>query len=196
MIDLVHDIVGSYRALVMANSYPGDVKQMNEYIKGNDIEVPFYQQTLLFIFMLLDAEVTFAVVGDYDDKAVDMISKLTYAKPVAMTQADFIFVLQSSTPTDVKRAIRNAKIGTLIDPHKSATLICEVESVVEGERLTLTGPGIKVSKDIHIEFIEDLPKYRYEKNKEYPLGIEMYFIDKDGRLMALPRTTQVKGCDN
>lgn len=193
MINLVHDIVRSYRNLIDANSYPGDVYSFTEFIKNNSINVPFYKETLLFVYMLLDAEVTFAVIGDENNKACDLISQLTYAKTVDIEAADFIFILSKAEDDEKEKAIRNAKIGTLIDPHLSATIICEVKSVKDGKSETIYGPGIKGEKQIRISY-ENWNKVRYQKNLEYPLGIEMYFVDEDGDILALPRTTQVKGC--
>jgi alpha-D-ribose 1-methylphosphonate 5-triphosphate synthase subunit PhnH len=35
------------------------------------------------------------------------------------------------------------------------------------------------------------PEIRAFKNVEYPLGIDLFFIDSDFRLLGLPRTTQL-----
>lgn len=193
MINIVHDIVGSYRGLVEANSYPGEISSLSQYVKKNTIVTPFYSTTLLFVYMLLDSEVTFCVVGDKAEESSDMIAKLTYAKQQSLETADFIFILSSADDEQIKDAISKAKIGTLVNPHKSATLICEVESISEGQLITISGPGIKSEEFINLNYAQGWVTLRHEKNKEYPLGIEMYFVDVKNNILALPRTTQVKG---
>lgn len=195
MIDLVHDIANSYRLLIHANSYPGNVYSIQEFISNNSIDVPFFEPTLLFVYMLLDAEVTFAVVGDKDKEATHLISRLTFAKEIDIESADFIFILSTASETETEQAVKYAKIGTLIDPHNAATIICEVDSVTSGNEEILYGPGISGEKRVSLNMFKEWKKLRYKKNIEYPLGIEMYLIDKFGDILALPRTTQVKGCE-
>lgn len=195
MVDLVHDIAGSYRKLIDANSYPGRVYSVGEFAVNNTIEVHFFKSTLLFVYMLLDAEVTFAVVGDKDEKATQLISSLTFSSETDLESADFIFILNMASQIEKEEALNKAKIGTLINPHNSATILCEVESVTNGKEETLYGPGINGEKQVHLDVFNNWKNLRYEKNIEYPLGVEMYLIDSLGDILALPRTTQVKGCE-
>jgi alpha-D-ribose 1-methylphosphonate 5-triphosphate synthase subunit PhnH len=195
MINIVHDVVGSYRQLIEANSYPGKINSFSQYIKKNTIITPFYHTTLLFVYMLLDSEVSFCVVGEKSEQSSKLISKLTYAKQTSVELADFIFILSSADDEQINDTIIKAKIGDLIDPHKSATLICEVESVTKGAGYTISGPGIKNEERMNIDFCKDWAQLRQEKNKEFPLGIEMYFVDENSDILALPRTTQMKGVE-
>lgn len=193
MIDLVHDIGGSYRELVNANSYPGEVRSIAKYENKMTLELPFYKGIASFIYMLLDAEVTYAVVGNEEEGAAsELISRLTYGKAVEVHQADFIFILSSASQMAKQSAFEQAKVGTLIDPHLSATLICEVDCVNKGRAYDLNGPGIYEINTIYLDFFEGWSKIRQVKNKEFPLGIDMIFIDEDSNLLALPRTTQLK----
>ncbi|MCD5414024.1 MAG: phosphonate C-P lyase system protein PhnH [Clostridiales bacterium] len=195
MIDLIHDVAYSYRKLVKANSYPGDIYSLTKSIKNNKLILPFYEATIIMVYMLLDAEVSYFVAGDVEGKASDLIARLTYAKSVSVSEADFIFVLASASNSEKDEALMEAKIGTLINPHLSATVICEVESVSQGEANLSSGPGIKGHKIIYMDYFDRWIDIRSKKNDEYPLGIEMYFLDKSSDLMALPRTTTVRGSE-
>ncbi len=192
MIDLVHDVGEGYRQLVNANSYPGRVydvsRQADKAIETN----LFYKATQLLIFMLLDSEVSFAVVGEKSKEAAALISKYTFSKETELDQADFIFILNPASEDAYERAIVNAKAGTLIDPHHAATLIVETASVSAGLPYRLRGPGIPGEKDINMAAYFSWEALRAKKNAEYPLGIEMYFVDTQSNIMALPRTTIVK----
>jgi alpha-D-ribose 1-methylphosphonate 5-triphosphate synthase subunit PhnH len=46
-----------------------------------------------------------------------------------------------------------------------------------------------------LNFLNDWLKIRNFKNKEFPLGIDMIFIDREDNLMSIPRTTEMKGCN-
>ena len=192
MIDIVHDIAGSYRELLQANSYPGQLGKFKKYIKNNSFETPFYEATLLFVYMLLDSEVTFCVIGEGSVDAQAYIAKLTYAKNAPPEEADYIFILSSAANNEIMDAIKHSKAGTLVDPHKSATIICEAKSVTEGKTMHIVGPGIKDTAEIMVDYAQGWEKVRGEKNSEFPLGIEMYFVDKKSKVLALPRTTIVK----
>lgn len=196
MIDIVHDIAGSYRELLEASSYPGRLGNLKKYIKKNTLETPFYETTLLFVYMLLDSEVTFCTVGKNAEHAENYMAKLTYAKKAPIEEADFIFILSSATDRQASDAIKNCKIGTLVDPHKSATIICEAKSVEEGVPIVITGPGIKDEGKINVKFAKGWIEARNDKNNEFPLGVEIYFTDKKSRVLALPRTTILKREEN
>lgn len=193
MIDRVHDVAGSYRRLIDANSYPGDIYSIEKFYRNNSLEVPFYEGTLLFVYMLLDAEVTFSVVGENSTQVGEFISRMTYAKQVDSEEADFIFILSTATGDQIRGAIASSSGGTLEDPHLSASIIYEVRSVKDGKQEIISGPGIQKEKKIRLS-CGNWQEARYAKNIEYPLGIEIYFLDEDGDILALPRTTQVKGC--
>jgi alpha-D-ribose 1-methylphosphonate 5-triphosphate synthase subunit PhnH len=143
------------------------------------------------MLMLLDAEVTFHILGGETQNISRYINQLTYSKVVPLEEADFIYVLEGADSEEIEGAIIRCKIGDLVNPHLSATLIIEVEKISNHRDLVLSGPGIKGEKYISISGETDWVKLRAEKNIEYPLGIEMYFVDKNYNLLALPRTTKI-----
>lgn len=191
MIDLVHDVAEAYRELVFANSYPGDVVNIEAYVKHNQIETELSDALLLMAFMLLDAEVTFCIIDDADKEIANLIKRMTYSKEASCEKADFIFIRNTATTGEKQQALKNAKVGTLVDPHLSATIICEVDGLMKGNHYQLSGPGIDNVKQVQIQGFEEWHQIRAEKNKEFPIGIEIYLIDSAEQLMALPRTTMV-----
>ena len=84
---------------------------------------------------LLDNEVSFFT----DQKKLsENIALLTHATEVKAENADYIFI---TNPDNVVKAVKMAKIGTLSDPHRSATIIIKCREM-ESE-----------SFDIHRELI-------------------------------------------
>lgn len=192
MIDFIHDIAGAYRELIYACSYPGEKVSVEKFCMGNTIETPMRTTTLLFALSLLDVEVTFAVVGEKKNQVAKFLKNLTYAKEVSYQDADFIFILKEAKEEEKIQAIQEAKIGTLTDPHCSATVLCEVESIEQGEVFLASGSGILEETVIEIEFFRGWDRQRQIKNKEFPLGIDFYLLDSKYQLIALPRTTKLK----
>jgi len=191
MIDLIHDVAEGYRKLVFATSYPGEIVSIRDNIANNTIKTSLNSELLLFAWMLLDAEVTFNVVGDSDAEITNLIQRLTYSKASNLDEADFIFIMKKASQSEKEVAVEKAKLGSLVDPHLSATIICEVSSVTTGEPKLLRGPGIESDKTIYMDAFDHWENLRGQKNKEFPLGIEMYFVDLQSFVLALPRTTQI-----
>jgi alpha-D-ribose 1-methylphosphonate 5-triphosphate synthase subunit PhnH len=195
VIDLVQDTAKSYRKLLDSFSRPGEIFSLADYTKNIDIETPFFDSTLLISYILLDGEVSYNIVDPKVRESKDLISRLTYSNLKSFEQSDYIFLTLNGDQELKKEAILQSKVGSFENPHKSATIICEVESLFEGDSYILKGPGIKTQNKIHLNFLNDWLKIRNFKNKEFPLGIDMIFIDREDNLMSIPRTTEMKGCN-
>jgi alpha-D-ribose 1-methylphosphonate 5-triphosphate synthase subunit PhnH len=195
VIDLVQDTAKSYRKLLDSFSRPGEIFSLADYTKNIDIETPFFDSTLLISYILLDGEVSYNIVDPKVRESKDLISRLTYSNLKSFEQSDYIFLTLNGDQELKKEAILQSKVGSFENPHKSATIICEVESLFEGDSYILKGPGIKTQNKIHLNFLNDWLKIRNFKNKEFPLGIDMIFIDREDNLMSIPRTTETKGCN-
>lgn len=189
--DYVHDVQRAYRKLIDSISKPGTMVSLYEESRKLDSVANCNRSILVLMLMLLDAEVTFHILGGETQNISRYINQLTYSKVVPLEEADFIYVLEGADSEEIEGAIIRCKIGDLVNPHLSATLIIEVEKISNHRDLVLSGPGIKGEKYISISGETDWVKLRAEKNIEYPLGIEMYFVDKNYNLLALPRTTKI-----
>jgi alpha-D-ribose 1-methylphosphonate 5-triphosphate synthase subunit PhnH len=192
-LDIVHDLQSVYRKLVDSTSRPGlisDLRKEAALVEEED-QKGCSASVLLVALTLFDQEVSFKVFSPQADSVSKTINQLTYAKPTEAKKADFLLILQDAEKGCFEEAINHAKAGTLKNPHKSAFLIVEAKSVTSGEALLLKGPGIHTTELIHIDINENWVESRQEKNKEYPLGIDLIFIDQHHQLIALPRTTQI-----
>lgn len=187
-LDVVHDIQKVYRKVLNAMSRPGTIENVRDVEDKFNINMECYRSTYLIMLMVLDGEESFCI-KDNEDVARD-VTRLTGAKNKASKDADYIFVLNSFK--DVNSVLKSAKIGTLIDPQKSATIIVEVDSINNDSKYVLKGPGIKTESNLSVSLNNDWVNARDDKNKEYPLGIDMIFTDKSGNIACIPRTTKIK----
>ncbi|NRF94606.1 phosphonate C-P lyase system protein PhnH [Paenibacillus frigoriresistens] len=190
-LDLVHDIQTSYRKVVDSMSRPGLISDLSEEVEKLDMDAGCFPSTLVLAMMLLDTEVTFKVFSEKGDQVTHLFRQLTYAKTAETDQADFIFILQDAAVGDLQNVLDKAKIGTLIDPHDSATIIVESVGLSEDTSLRLMGPGIEHAAFAQILLNVDWMELREERNAEFPLGLDLIFIDSANHLLCLPRTTQI-----
>ncbi|CAH0124671.1 Alpha-D-ribose 1-methylphosphonate 5-triphosphate synthase subunit PhnH [Peribacillus sp. Bi96] len=192
-LDVVHDIQTVYRKLVTATSRPGTLVVLEREAKTLGVQIECLSSTILLARTVLDPEVTFKVIAKEEEAVSRMINQLTYSKPVELPEADFIFILHDASEEQLKEALNHAKVGNLLNPHESAMIILEVPDVTKGDSMILSGPGIQQESIITLPNATSWLGARNEKNREFPLGIDMYFVDQQDRLIALPRTTQIKG---
>lgn len=191
-LDVVHDIQTVYRKLVTATSRPGTLVVLEREAKTLDVQMECLSSTILLALTVLDPEVTFNVIAKEGEAVSRMINQLTYSKPVDLPEADFIFILHDASEEQMKEALNKAKVGNLLNPHESAMIILEVPDVTKGDSMILSGPGIQDESFLSLPNVSAWLAARNEKNMEFPLGIDIYFVDQQDRLIALPRTTQIR----
>jgi alpha-D-ribose 1-methylphosphonate 5-triphosphate synthase subunit PhnH len=189
MFDYVHDIQKAYRKLLDSTARPGKINSLAEESQKLDLPLKCNKGTLLLMLMLLDNEVTFHILGREAMRITQNISQLTYARVAPLEEADFIFVLEDAVDTQLVNSLEKCKLGDLINPHLSASFIVEVAGISPEKDLILQGPGIRGGNYLSIDPEVGWLEKRAAKNREYPLGIEMYFLDRDHKLAAIPRTT-------
>lgn len=192
-LDMVHDIQSVYRKVLNAMSRPGLIENLSEEVKKSDINISCYNSTFLIMLMLLDREVSFNIVSENSNQISSLISQMTYSKIKPVEEADYIFVLEDSCDKCLERVIEVSKIGDLIDPNKSATIIAETEGLNNKEncQLLFKGPGIKEVCEINILGKTQWIEKRREKNEEFPLGIDLIWVDKNDNVLCIPRTTHI-----
>ncbi|WP_336863513.1 phosphonate C-P lyase system protein PhnH [Peribacillus frigoritolerans] len=191
-LDVVHDIQTVYRKLVTATSRPGTLVALDREARTLDVQMECLSSTILLARTVLDPEVSFKVISKAEEAVSRMINQLTYSKPVDLPEADFIFILHDAPEEQMKEALNKAKVGNLLNPHESAMIILEVPDVTKGDSMILSGPGIQDESFLSLPNVSAWLAARNEKNMEFPLGIDMYFVDQQDRLIALPRTTQIR----
>ena len=144
---------------------------------------------LSILATLLDKSVTLA---DPDDQLRDEDWLMLQARPALAEQADYILCDGLQTPEFSPR------LGNLSHPEQSATLIIcvnELSNHAQGKaflNLRLKGPGIADTQHLYISGLHyDWIGQRRSWNHEFPMGVDMIFIDQR-RISALPRTTHVE----
>ncbi|MEC0231804.1 phosphonate C-P lyase system protein PhnH [Paenibacillus alba] len=191
-LDLVHDVQRAYRKLVDSLSRPGIVSDLTEEAGKLETGNGCLPATWIMAEMLLDTEVSFKVFSERETQVTQWFKQTSYAREAEVGEADYIFVLRDAQPDDLLQALQAAKIGDLRDPHFSATLIIETDSLYGGTKLRLSGPGIQSFSSAEMLLGGNWMDARAERNAEYPLGLDCILVDASHRLLALPRTTQVQ----
>ena len=177
--DEVFDGQKMFRIILEAISNPGRMLSIEELAKK------MYGENRAFLAIamtLLDNEVGFHAFEN--EELAKNISLLTLSKEVALEKADFVFV---ENERELEQAFSEAKIGTLVDPHKSATLIIRVQNEKNNE-ITICGAGIDKHLTIRVsDMVVKAMRLRDMQNYEYPQGIDMMFVTEDMQLFCTPR---------
>lgn len=189
-LDLVYDIQAVYRKVLNAMARPGKIENVSN--QCNKIEYSFncYKSTNIVLLTLLDAEVSFCFNNNINLDDVEMINQITYSKSKSADEADFIIITKDCD--DIYEIMNRAKIGELRNPHRSATVIIEVDEMNNNEGIVLVGPGIKSTQKLKISNYDLWKEIREKKNKEFPLGIDIILTDEKGNIACIPRTTKEK----
>ncbi len=181
--DEVHDSQQMFRKILKALSNPlvkVDISKEVAKVSGN------YPRQLSVALTLLDNEVTFCTFANKELDA-DILS-FTLSKKTTCDKADFIF---ANNKGEFLQAIESAKCGTLLNPHKSATIIVKIPSTKE-YTLKMYGAGIKDTISLRTsKQVEELIKKRDEMYFEYPTGLDFIFINDKNELFAIPRLTRL-----
>lgn len=195
LFDKVHDTQEVFRTILHCMSRPGTIQNIAR--KGNEAQALEHCDYALFLsaMTLLDAEVGFHIIGNHSERISELFAAHTLSKATDLYRADYVFILQDAQPQLIREAIVQAKKGTLRDPQQSATIIMETEMLSKIPQLTLQGPGISTMENVHITANELWRNERAVANQEYPLGVDMIFIDRQSNLMCLPRTTMLNECE-
>lgn len=191
-LDLVHDIQVGYRKVLNSMARPGIIESLLNESNKVDTEINFFKSTFLIMLMLLDREVSFNIISKNSADISSIVSQMTYAKVRPANEADYLFVMKDSCEEMLKDTLSKAKIGDLINPNKSATIIAEFEEIINDGNLEFSGPGIKEINKVYISGNSDWIKAREIKNEEYPLGIDIICLDKKDNVLCIPRTTRIK----
>lgn len=188
--NIVHDIQKSYRKTIQAFSCPGKIVDLSSEVKQIEMPINCLKITKALISMLLDTDTNFYAYSNLEGIS-EKISQLTYSQETTVENASYVIVTKDSN-SHLNEVIEKANVGTLTDPHLAALIICECNDIQKNAKYLLQGPGIKdkdvVDVDVNCEWLEA----RNKKNHEFPLGVDLVFVDKKNRLVAFPRTTKIE----
>lgn len=187
--DAVFDCQKVFKTLMNAMARPGKIFSIADSAKKLERE-----QAALFACALtvLDNRCRF-FVWENEVLSQDLI-QMTYAVPSHKEAADYLFIPQTEEAATVHEAVLPAaKVGTLPEPHKSATLFIALESLAGDRQIRLTGPGVdgELSTALPEECIMWL-QTRGRMAWEFPCGVELYFLTQEGQVLCIPRTTKIE----
>jgi alpha-D-ribose 1-methylphosphonate 5-triphosphate synthase subunit PhnH len=181
-----------YRKLIKCYSHPGSVEEFPTDDKHDfEFDSALGRPLLSIALLLLDREVTHEIMGAPADERNTLV-ELTYSRRTG-NDADYIFICRNTAAEEAGQCIHDAKTGSLIDPQKAATVVFETDDLYSGECVTLCGPGIKDTEVLKSTCPAWFWNLRREKNRDFPLGIDIILLDAKGRIAALPRTTKMAG---
>jgi alpha-D-ribose 1-methylphosphonate 5-triphosphate synthase subunit PhnH len=206
-LDKVHDLQAAFRTMIAVHSFPGRILSVRGILDGVDADLSLPPHLCLPAMTLLDAETGFAVASGKSGEQSRLVSQLTYARPLPPAEADFL--LAEAGDEFVLAVLEAAKEGTLENPHEGATVIMEVAGMasddpanaedarsdgredVDWPEWVLTGPGIETERRLKVAGSPFWAEARTERNREFPLGVDILLLDASGLIAALPRTTRM-----
>ncbi len=134
---------------------------------------------------LLDRECSFHVTND---PSLDQRTIATGARRMPLAHAGYVF--SSIDSAEKVEALSALQIGSLLYPDDAATLFAPAH-FGSGQRLRLSGPGVKDSLTIEIGGIDPGFWQMRAKAIRYPLGWDLYLVDGK-RLLGIPRSTKIE----
>lgn len=180
--DEVFDTQAVFRLLLEAMANPTRVVSIaaqKEKLFGNN------SAFLALGMTLLDNEVTFSTCGE--EALRKNLQLVTLSQEAPFSQADYLFLSHAQMLPTV---LEQAKCGTLIDPHKSATLLI-LDSGEKECAITLYGAGIDGDTIFHCSsLVKKALDLRDQQAYEYPMGVDLIFVTADGEVCCIPRLVQ------
>ena len=146
---------------------------------------------------LTDASAALAVIATLVDNAVTFAdpqglladaerAPLGY-RPEGDACADYVLLDGALPPA------ASPRVGSLVAPERSTTLIVRVTGLERGTALHLTGPGIARDTRLPVDGLH--PEWLPTRDRwvaGFPCGVDLILVSGD-RFAALPRTTRVTG---
>lgn len=189
-LDLVRDTQAIYRMTLLALANPGTVRQMPVPAVG----APVNGWAAALLITLLDHEVSLASSGAPAMETIaHFVRQRTAAAKSTPAAADFLLTDAAGLAAALATGLRT---GNLHYPDESATVIavmpCLSDVAIDGPHLTLAGPGIERTAECWVGGLSPAAvAARCELVREYPLGVDLLLVDARGRLLGLPRTTNI-----
>jgi alpha-D-ribose 1-methylphosphonate 5-triphosphate synthase subunit PhnH len=186
------DSQATFRVLLDALSRPGTVHRLPEGIV--DVDVP---AAVLVPLALADLEVDLAVLEPAGADWAAALAEATGARPAAPERADLVLALRPPRPDE----IRGLRRGTPDRPDLACRLVlaCDridtesADGTGSAAHLVLSGPGVDghaalAVSGVPLETLEALVAV----NRRFPLGVDTYVVETEGRIAGLPRSTAVR----
>ncbi len=187
--DKVFDTQRIYRLVLDSMARPGKLNSLPVLSINPPSRLNQFAAEVLLT--LLDSETGLCLLPD-DQAMIDYLIVNTGAVSCPLPAADFIVVMGTAARPELSDVCR----GTLLSPEQGATLIIMVDSLAAaGKRIkvTLQGPGIKGESALHISGLHsDILETITGLNQEYPLGVDVVYVDHAGTIACVPRSSSLR----
>lgn len=133
--------------------------------------------------LLLYPEVTYHsnIVMDWS-----LIEAITGTTTDSGPHADYLFCGEAG-----QTFLEQAKSGSAADPEIGATLLIAIPDFSGGTAVQLTGPGVDGRLQCRLPVSSDFLQLRRDKNRHFPIGVDIFFLSDTKEVMGLPRSTMV-----
>lgn len=186
LADPAHDSQRLFRTLLDAFAHPGRIVTLPEGPAGVGFLSP---AATAFLLTLVDRDTRLWLSPDFDLPVVRDFVRFHTGAPLVAREVDaqFAFLTPRRAPL-----LDGFAIGTDPYPDRSATLVIEVPSLVDGPPLTLRGPGIEHQARVGIAGLPASFVAEWSANRAlFPCGVDLVFT-AGTELTALPRSIAVE----
>ncbi|NWG75229.1 MAG: phosphonate C-P lyase system protein PhnH [Rubrivivax sp.] len=178
-----------YRVLLDAMARPGTLGRLGDRPGAVAVDSPLPPPLGMVLRTLLDEQVSLAVCGSEARDWVREISEITGARLTSMAEADY-WVCAGVPSVDM---LARLKQGTLLAPEDGATAIVWLNSPMQGKagQVRISGPGGPSTTAVaaSLPLLQTI-EHRMAVPCEYPMGIDLFIMDCESRVLGLPRTSQ------
>ncbi len=180
--DPVADAHATFRAVLDALAHPGRVQLAGTGLRP---PAPLMPATAALLLTLVDVETPLWLAPDFWP-AREWIVFHTGASPID-DPARAAFAV-AATLSDFE----GFSAGTDEAPETSATPIVQIAGFGVGQRLRLSGPGVRGSATLHADGLPpDFPALWAANHALYPRGVDLVLVAGEA-LVALPRSVRVE----
>lgn len=187
--DAVHEAQSTFRAVLKALSEPGLIQTIASDIQSPS---PLFLSTTALCLALADAET--ALWLDHDANNAALRAYLRFHCGCQLVEdvrfADFV-VITDPQQWDWENALEKCAVGTMEYPDRSATLLVQVTSLIDGPSRLLSGPGIAHQRSMNVAGLPaDFDAMWNTNTLGFPLGVDVVFCHGSS-ILGLPRTTNI-----
>ena len=189
--DPVHDAQGTFRAVMDALARPGLVRPLAPFLAPFLAPpAPLTPELAAVALALTDAD-TPVWLDPALAEAADVSAYLRFHTGAPLTddpaRAAFALVRESRRCPPLGRFA----LGTPAYPDTSTTLVLALDTITDGQGLSLSGPGVRGTVRVAPGPLPDGFAAQLAENRaDFPLGVDL-ILTAPGRVAGLPRSTTV-----
>ena len=184
----------TFRVALAAMTTPGRIGQLSWEPELSDRVAGPDRWLAALLLALADHEVSLAVeLADRSATFAGEIGRWTRAATAPLEAADIIVAEAATMEAGLPARLRR---GSLQYPDDAALLIVQVNRLGDGASggtvLSLEGPGVDGRISLRVDDLSaDVIAARDVAVGQYPTGIDLLLVDRDGRIAGIPRTTVI-----